>query len=95
MDNQVLYDWIFRFNPMDDHWYAAKRDHHGDLFSNIKSENVLKSSSINTLIEIITKTEGNVNNIIVNDSNDSVTFSNASINDISFTSDSTSPPSFN
>lgn len=63
MENNELYDWVFRFNTMDGKWYCAKRDHYNDLFSNIKSEHVLKSSSINTLIEIINKTDGNKSKI--------------------------------
>lgn len=63
MDNQTLYDWIFRFNPLDNFWYAAKRDNYNDLFSDIQSKNVLKSSSIKTLTEIINKTDGDIKKI--------------------------------
>ena len=59
MENNNLYDWVFRFNPMDQKWYATKRDNYNDLFSNINSEHIIKSGSINTLIEIINKTDGN------------------------------------
>jgi hypothetical protein len=54
-----LYDWIFRFNPYDNKWYATKRENYNELFSNNKSGDVLSSSEINTLVEIIKKTNGN------------------------------------
>jgi DNA-directed RNA polymerase alpha subunit len=63
MDNQTLYDWIFRFNPMDNMWYGVKRDSYNDLFSDLQSKNVLKSSSIKTLTEIINKTDGDIKKI--------------------------------
>lgn len=63
MDNQSLYDWVFRFNPLDKSWYAARREHYNDLFSDISSKNLLKSSSIKTLTEIINKTDGDVKKI--------------------------------
>jgi hypothetical protein len=63
MENEALYDWVFRFNPMDGKWYCAKRDHYNDLFSNMNSEHLLKSSSIKTLIELINKTDGDMSKL--------------------------------
>ena len=63
MDNQSLYDWVFRFNSMDNSWYAVNREHYNDLYSDLQSKNILKSSSIKTLIEIINKTDGDVKKI--------------------------------
>lgn len=58
MENDNLYHWVFRYNTMDDKWYATTRDHYSDLFSNMNSEHVLKSASINTLVDVINKTNG-------------------------------------
>lgn len=63
MENEALYDWIFRYNCHDKSWYAAKRENYNDLFSDLSSKNILKSSSIKTLAEIINKTDGNIKKI--------------------------------
>ena len=63
MENQALYDWIFRYNSMDQMWYGTKRDNYNDLFSNLSSPHILKSSSIKTLAEIITKSDGDIKKI--------------------------------
>lgn len=56
--NKNLYDWIFHFNPYEKIWSAVKRDNYNELFNNYKSNKVLKSKNINTLQEIINKTDG-------------------------------------
>lgn len=53
-----LEGWVFVYNTYTNKWMASKRDNYYDLFSNISSDKVLKSSNINTLIEIIIKTQG-------------------------------------
>jgi hypothetical protein len=63
MENQALYDWIFRYNCHDQSWYATKRESYNDLFSDLSSKNILKSSSIKTLAEIINKTDGDIKKI--------------------------------
>ena len=62
-ENNTLYDWVFRFNTMDSCWYATKRDNFNDFYSNIKSDKLLKSKNINTLVEIINKTDGDIKKI--------------------------------
>jgi hypothetical protein len=62
MENS-LYDWIFRYNSYTNNWCATQRDNYHDLFSDVDSDEVLKSSSIETLIEIINKINGDINNI--------------------------------
>jgi len=54
-----LHDWVFHYNIYRNVWEAAKRDDYNKLFSGDNMESVLRSSSINTLIELITKTDGN------------------------------------
>lgn len=53
-----LEGWVFVYNTYTNKWMASKRDNYYDLFSNISSDKVLKSNNINTLIEIIIKTQG-------------------------------------
>lgn len=53
-----LYDWVFNYNPYRKEWRAVKRDNYHLMFSNGNYRDVLKSSDINTLFEIISKTNG-------------------------------------
>ena len=59
MDKKLLYDWVFHYNHYTKLWNAAKRDDRDSLFSNNADEKVLRSSNIDTLIEIICRTKGN------------------------------------
>lgn len=61
MKNNELYGYLFTFNPYTETWLACKRDNYHELFTNQESENILKSKSVNTLIEFITKNENNNN----------------------------------
>lgn len=65
-----LYDWVFRFNPYDDKWYATRRSNYNELFSNVSSNDVLRSSEVSTLVHIIKRTNGDKNKInqILNES---------------------------
>lgn len=53
-----LYGWVFHFNPYTKQWSAVPRDLYNDYWSDSKLEGVIKSSSFNTLLEILQKTEG-------------------------------------
>lgn len=50
---QHLNDWIFHWNPYREKWEGVERDNYKQLFSG--GANVLRSSSIATLIEVINK----------------------------------------
>lgn len=54
---QNLHDWVFHFNIYTDKWGAATRDNYQSLFSDRK-HGVLESSNINTLVELIERTNG-------------------------------------
>ena len=56
-------NWIFNKCPVTDIWRTAKKEHYNDMFNDFSSKNVLRSSSINTLIELITKFEGDISKI--------------------------------
>lgn len=58
MDKSNLYGWIFHFNHFANVWSAAKREHYNELFSSRSSSNILSSSRIETLVEIISRTNG-------------------------------------
>lgn len=58
-----LAGWLFTFNEYTNSWRAAKREYANDLFSSFNSENVLKATDINILIELIIKTDGDKSRI--------------------------------
>lgn len=53
-----LQGWIFTYNSYTEKWMAAKRENYTKLFSDMSSSDVLKSSSFNTLQELIIRTGG-------------------------------------
>jgi len=61
----MIHNWIFNFNEHTQKWVAVTRDNYFDLFNSSNSENCLKSSSIDTLIELINKTNGDIEKIKV------------------------------
>lgn len=63
MSKNNLYGWVFTFNPHTNQWLATTRDNYLQLFDNQKSADILRSSSIKTLEEIIIKTNGNADKI--------------------------------
>jgi hypothetical protein len=56
-----LYQWLFHYNHYSEKWNAFKREDYVDVFNGKKKP--LASSSINTLIEIVEKTEGDVSKL--------------------------------
>jgi len=62
IENEQLYQWIFNYNPYTQDWRAVKREDYIQLFSD-NDEIVLKSSKIDTLVEIIKKTNGKLNKL--------------------------------
>lgn len=58
MNNEILYKWVFVYNPYKQMWMTAKREHYQKLFSDINSHDVLASTDIDTLVQLIMKTNG-------------------------------------
>ena len=57
---EVFNDWVFRFNPYTKNWYAATRENYRKLQNDIENETVIKSSKIETLIDLISITDGDI-----------------------------------
>lgn len=57
MEKDLLSGWVFTYNTYTNKWKASKREHYGQLFSGDKGD-VLSSSSIDTLQELIIRTGG-------------------------------------
>lgn len=58
MENEILQGWVFHFNPYNKIWNAIPREHYLDYWSGDNDDKIIKSHSIDTLIEIILKTNG-------------------------------------
>jgi hypothetical protein len=58
MYSRVLYNWLFHYNPFTHKWDAFTREDYLDYFNGKKKP--VSSSNINTLIEIIGKTNGDI-----------------------------------
>jgi hypothetical protein len=52
-----LYGWLFHYNPYMKHWAVFKKEDMGNYF-NGKLKDVLISSKVDTLIEIVINTQG-------------------------------------
>lgn len=62
MSKDYLYGWLFTYNPHTDKWAATQNDNMFALF-NGHNDKVLVSSSIDTLITLITRTNGEAKKI--------------------------------
>ena len=57
---EVFNDWVFRFNPYTKNWYAATRENYRKLQNDISNKEVISSSKIETLIDLISRTDGDI-----------------------------------
>lgn len=57
---EQLYGWWFTYNPFTSQWNAAAGEDRNEIGNNYKSEKVIKSKDINTLIDLIIRTEGKI-----------------------------------
>ena len=60
MRNENLYGWVLAFNPYTELWNAARREDYTLLYTatSKKSDKILRSKDVQTLIELIIKTNG-------------------------------------
>lgn len=50
-----LYDYIFHYNPYEKVWHAIPRELQHLYWNGKSSEEIIKSSKIETLVELVTK----------------------------------------
>ena len=60
--NENLYGWLFTYNPHTENWRTCKREDYLKFFSSPETE-FIRSKNLNTLIEIIIKTQGDEDKI--------------------------------
>lgn len=53
----VLYGWVFTYNPFTSNWRACKRDNYLKLFDAPETE-FIRSKNLDTLISLVIKTQG-------------------------------------
>jgi hypothetical protein len=54
---ELVYNYVFHFNPMTGFWCAIPRDSYLEYWSNSNDKKFMKSKDIKTLIELIYKGE--------------------------------------
>jgi hypothetical protein len=57
-DDGSLYGFVFHFNHYSGLWSAIPRDQYNQYWSDSKTDGVLRSKNMETLVEIIQKTRG-------------------------------------
>lgn len=58
-----LYGWWFTYNPYKEVWHACKGEDIPQVYNNHGSERVVSSDSIQTLIELITRAQGELEKV--------------------------------
>lgn len=53
-----LEDWVFHYNIHIDKWAAIPRDNYHDYWNDFSNPNIIRSSKIETLLELLHKTKG-------------------------------------
>jgi hypothetical protein len=64
MSNKNLYQWLFHFNPYKEIWFAFKREDYVKFFNGDTEIKTVGSKNINTLIELVEKTDGDVSKLL-------------------------------
>ena len=60
-EQDYLNDWVFHFNPYANQWAAIPRDKYKEYWNNFKHHAVLRSKHLNTLIDLLHKSKGDMN----------------------------------
>ena len=55
MMEEVIFNYVFHYNPMNKVWIAIPRDHYVEYWSNSRDKKYIRSSDIKTLITLIQK----------------------------------------
>jgi hypothetical protein len=59
-NNDYLNDWVFHFNPYTEMWAAIPKDHYQDYWNDYAHADILRSTHLNTLIDLLHKSKGDV-----------------------------------
>jgi hypothetical protein len=59
-NDEILYNWVFHFNPYTKMWAAIPRELYNDYWNDSNLEGIIRSSKYETLITILYKTKGDL-----------------------------------
>mgnify|MGYP006266406009 CR=1 FL=1 len=62
-DLSYLHDWVFHFNAYEQEWAAIQRDSYNQYWSDRNAKGVIRSNALDTLIEMLHKTKGDISKI--------------------------------
>jgi len=57
---EYLYDWVFHHNPYTNQWAAISRDIYTQYWDKYDLPGVIRSSKIETLLELLHKSKGDM-----------------------------------
>ena len=60
---EFMQDWVFHFNPYTSLWNAIPRHLYNGYWSNYEIKGILRSKDINTLLYLLHRGKGNLENI--------------------------------
>ena len=60
-DLSYLQDWVFHFNSFTEQWAAIPRESYDQYWNDYKNTAVLRSKTLNTLLELLHKAKGSRN----------------------------------
>jgi hypothetical protein len=63
VNDEVLYGYVFHFNPYTKIWSAIPRDNYSEYWNDANLEGVIRSSKFETIVSILYKTDGNAEKI--------------------------------
>jgi hypothetical protein len=63
MEKEFMNDWLFHYNPYTKIWSAFHRQDMVKYFNGEKTSTIIQSNKQSTLVEIITKSEGDLKKI--------------------------------
>jgi hypothetical protein len=59
-ESSYMADWVFHYNPYNNLWNAIPRDVYNEYWSNSQHHAILKSKHLNTLLDMLHRTKGDV-----------------------------------
>lgn len=59
-ESDYMTDWVFHYNPYNKLWNAIPRNVYNEYWSNHQHHAVLKSKHLNTLLDMLHRTKGDV-----------------------------------
>ena len=60
---EFMHDWVFHFNPYTELWNAIPRNLYNAYWSNYNIKGILRSKDINTLLDLLHKAKGDIDQV--------------------------------